>query len=104
MLNDLDRLVAQDPSLGVLIDEIDLRPTLFSPADIGRFADVWRRSGALRQARLAVFVMNPAMYGLNRMFQSLADAHGRMTVFRDLPSAEPWLPPTGATPPPPTHP
>src|SRR5258708_39821338 len=98
MPNALDRPVAQDPSVGVLIDEIDRRPPLFSPADIGRFADVWRRSGALRQARLAGFVMNPAMYGLNRMFQSLADAHGRMNVFRHLPSAEAWLPGKGDQP------
>jgi hypothetical protein len=91
MLEDLDRMVAQDPSLRVLIDETQLRPTLFSVSDIRRFAEVWQHATALRATRLAVFVTNPAMYGLNRMFQSLADAHGRMDAFRDRASALAWL-------------
>ena len=91
MLKGLDELVAQDPSRRVLIDETELRPTLFTPGDIGRFADVWRHATALRGTRLAVFVTNPAMYGLNRMFQSMADAHGHMNVFRDRSDALAWL-------------
>jgi len=91
MLGKLNTLVAEDPSLRVLIDETELRPTLFGPGDIRRFADVWRHAPALRGTRLAVFVTNLAMYGLNRMFQGVADAHGRMDVFRDRPSAVAWL-------------
>ena len=91
MLEALDALVAKDPSRRVLIDETELQPTLFTPGDIGRFADVWRRATALRGTRLAVFVTNPAMYGLNRMFQALADAHGHMSVFRDRSDALAWL-------------
>jgi hypothetical protein len=97
MLKELDALVAQDPTLRVLIDETELRPTLFTPGDIGRFADVWGHAAALRSTRLAIFVTNPAMYGLNRMFQSMADAHGRMEAFRDLSSALAWLQEAGDT-------
>jgi len=64
MLGELDRLVAQDASLRVLIDETDLR-----------------RGTALRASHIAVFVSNLAMYGLNRMFQGLANAADHVGVF-----------------------
>jgi len=93
MLNELDTLIAQDPSLDVLIDEDDLLPSFIGPGDIGRFVETWRRSSALRASRIAVFVSNPAMYGLNRMFQSLIgrDGEGRMSVFSDRRGAVEWL-------------
>ncbi len=91
MLGELDRLVAQDPSLRVLIDETDLRPSLFGPGDIGRFAAAWRRGTALRAGQIAVFVSNLAMYGLNRMFQGLANADDHVGVFHRRADAVAWL-------------
>ena len=91
MLDELDALVAQDVSLRVLIDETDLRPTIFGPGDIGRFADAWRRCAALRSSRIAVFVSNIAMYGLNRMFEGLANAGDHMGVFHTRREALAWL-------------
>jgi hypothetical protein len=93
MLDEVNTLVAQDPSRGVLIDETELRPSFIGPGDIGRFVDAWRRATALRSTRLAVFVSNPAMYGLNRMFQGLLgrDGEDRMQVFTDRARAAAWL-------------
>ena len=91
MLDELDSLVAQDASLRVLIDETDLRPGVFGPGDIGRFATAWRRGTALRATRISVFVSNIAMYGLNRMFQGLANADDRVGVFHDRAHAMAWL-------------
>jgi hypothetical protein len=93
MLEDVNTLIEQDPALSVLIDENDLRPSFVGPGDIGRFVDAWRRSAALRKSRIAVFVSSPAMYGLNRMFQSLIgrDGEGRMMVFGERRGAEAWL-------------
>jgi len=93
MLEELNTLVRDDPSLGILIDETELRPSFVGPGDIGRFAEVWRRSTALPAARIAVFVTNPAMYGLNRMFQGLIGkkGEGRMSVFTDRERAIAWL-------------
>jgi hypothetical protein len=93
MLDELDTLIAQDPSFDVLIDEDDLLPSFVGPGDIGRFVETWKRSSALRASRIAVFVSNPAMYGLNRMFQSLIgrDGEGRMSVFSDRRGAVAWL-------------
>ena len=91
MLERLDALLTADPSLRVLIDENDLRPSFVGPGDIGRFAHAWRQGKALRAARLAVFVANIAMYGLNRMFQGVADAEGNVRVFHDRAHAMAWL-------------
>jgi hypothetical protein len=91
MLAHLDALIAADSSLRVLIDEDDLRPGFVGPGDIGRFVQAWRQGKALRAARLAVFVANIAMYGLNRMFQGLADAEGNVRVFHDRAHAMEWL-------------
>ena len=91
MLDELNTLVRDDPSLGILIDETELRPSFVGPGDIGRFAEVWRRSTALPASRIAVFVTNPAMYGLNRMFQGMADETKRIGVFHDRASATVWL-------------
>jgi len=74
MLGELDRLVAQDASLRVLIDETDLR-----------------RGTALRASHIAVFVSNLAMYGLNRMFQGLANAADHVGVFHRRADAVAWL-------------
>jgi hypothetical protein len=93
MLDELDTLIAQDPSFDVLIDEDGLLPSFIGPGDIGRFVHAWRQASALRSSRIAVFVSNPAMYGLNRMFQSLIgrDGEGRMSVFSDRRGAVAWL-------------
>jgi hypothetical protein len=91
MLGELDGLVADDPSLRVLIDETELRPSIFGPEDIGRFAGAWRRGAALRAGRIAVFVSNIAMYGINRMFQGLANAGDRVGVFHSRADALAWL-------------
>lgn len=91
MLEHLDALITADSSLRVLIDENDLRPGFVGPGDIGRFVHAWRQGKALRAARLAVFVANTAMYGLNRMFQGLADAEGNVRVFHDRAHAMEWL-------------
>lgn len=91
MLEKLNTLIANDASLRVLIDENDLRPSFVGPGDIGLFVQAWRKGKALRATRLAVFVTNPAMYGLNRMFQGLADAEGKVRVFHDRAHAIEWL-------------
>lgn len=65
MLGELDRLIAQDASLRVLIDECGLRPSIFGPGDIGRFA--------------------------NRMFQGLANAGDHVGVFHSRADALAWL-------------
>jgi hypothetical protein len=91
MLETLNIYVETDASLRVLIDENDLRPGFVGPGDIARFVRSWRQGKALRATRLAVFVANPAMYGLNRMFQGLADAEGHVRVFHDRAQAMAWL-------------
>jgi hypothetical protein len=91
MLGQLDQLIAGDRSLRVLIDETELRPSFVGPGDIGRFVGAWKRGTALRAARLAVFTPNLAMYGLNRMFTSLANAEGRVSVFHGRVAALAWL-------------
>jgi len=91
MLDELDRLIGQDASLRVLIDESELRPSLFGPDDIRRFASAWRRAAALRESRMSVFVSNIAMYGLNRMFQGLANAGDHVGVFHERGEAVAWL-------------
>jgi hypothetical protein len=93
MLDELNAMVGQDPSLGILIDETELQPSFVGPGDIGRFAEAWRRGTALPASRIAVFVSNPAMYGLNRMFQGLIGhkGEGRMSVFTDREQAIAWL-------------
>lgn len=99
MLEKLNIFIETDTSLRVLIDEDDLRPGFVGPGDIVRFVKTWRQGAALRNARLAVFVSNPAMYGLNRMFQGIADAEGNVRVFHDRAHAVEWLDstPTGKT-------
>jgi hypothetical protein len=91
MLEKLNIYIETDISLRVLIDENDLRPAFVGPGDIARFVKTWRQGKALRKARLAVFVSNIAMYGLNRMFQGLADAEGNVRVFHDREHAVAWL-------------
>ncbi len=91
MLDDLNNLIASDSSLGVLIDENSLDPMFVGPGDIGRFVGAWRRAEALRSGRMAIFVSNPAMYGLNRVFEGLADSGAHMSVSRDRPSSVAWL-------------
>jgi hypothetical protein len=91
MLGELDALVAKDPTLRVLIDEDDLKPSFIGPADIRRFVDAWRSGSALRATRIAVFTSNIAMYGLNRMFQGLANAEDRVSAFHNRTDALAWL-------------
>lgn len=91
MLDQLNTLAEQDPSLSVLIDETDLDPGFVGPGDIEQFVRAWLGMSALRSTRLAVFVANDAMFGLNRMFEGMTEAQGGMSVFSDRPSAERWL-------------
>jgi hypothetical protein len=87
LLRELD---ARRPSR-VLIDEGGLRPGLIGPAQIGQIVAEWRKASALRAARVAVLAPNPVIYGLNRMFQGLANAEGRIAVFSGRAEALAWL-------------
>jgi hypothetical protein len=91
MLQTVDAHVAADRSLRVLIDETRLRPSLIGKDDIARFVQTWRHCDSIRRTRVAVHVSNPAMFGLNRMFQGLAGVQGGMAVFFDLAAAESFL-------------
>ncbi|MDP9280663.1 MAG: hypothetical protein M3P38_01035 [Chloroflexota bacterium] len=93
MLDELSALAERNTSLRVLIDETGLGAGFVGPADIGRIITAWRRATALRSTRIAVFVSNLAIYGLNRMFQGLSgrDAEGRVSVFTDRAAATSWL-------------
>jgi hypothetical protein len=87
LLRELDAL---SPAL-VLLDESGLRPGMVSPGHIKEIAEQWRKAGALRSARIAVFTPNLVIYGLNRMFQGLADAADRVRVFTSEADARSWL-------------
>jgi hypothetical protein len=91
MLTDVDALIAQDRGLRVLIDETRLAPAWIGPRDLQRFVETWKGAVALRAARMAIFTPNLAMYGLNRMFQGMADETKRIGVFHDGASARVWL-------------
>jgi hypothetical protein len=91
LLNELNALAERDPAVRVLIDETDLGAGFVGPSDIGRIARAWRTAGALRSIRIAAFATNPVIYGLNRMFQGLADGAERVTVFNDRARARAWL-------------
>ena len=75
----------------MLIDETDLGAGLVGPSDISRIAQAWGSAAALRSARIAAFATNPVIYGLNRMFQGLADGAERVSVFNDRVRARAWL-------------
>ena len=75
----------------MLIDETNLGAGFVGPSDIGRIAQAWRKAGALRSIRIAAFATNPVIYGLNRMFQGLADGAERVSVFNDRARARAWL-------------
>lgn len=91
LLNELNALAERDSSLRVLIDETDLGAGFVGPNDIGRIAQAWRKADALRSIRIAAFASNPVIYGLNRMFQGLADGAERVSVFNDRARARAWL-------------
>jgi hypothetical protein len=91
LLKELNALAERDPALRVLIDETDLGAGFVGPSDIGRIADAWRKATALRTVRIAAFASNPVIYGLNRMFQGLADGADHVTVFNDRARARAWL-------------
>ncbi len=91
LLDELNALAEREPAVRVLIDETDLGAGLVGPRDIGRIAQVWRKAGALRSVRIAAFASNPVIYGLNRMFQGLADGAERVSVFNDRARARAWL-------------
>ncbi len=88
---ELNALAERDPALRVLIDETDLGAGFVGPSDIGRIAHAWREAAALRSIRIAAFATNPVIYGLNRMFQGLADGAERVSVFNDCARARAWL-------------
>jgi hypothetical protein len=93
LLDELSALAKRNASLLVLIDETDLGAGFVGPADIRRIIAAWRRATALGSTRIAVFVSNLAIYGLNRMFQGLGgrDAEARVSVFTDRAAAMAWL-------------
>lgn len=93
LLDELSALAERNASLRVLIDETSLGAGFIGPADIGRIIAAWRRATALGSTRIAVFVSNLAIYGLNRMFQGLGgrDAEARVSVFTDRAAATAWL-------------
>ena len=67
----------------MLIDETDFGAGFVGPSDIGRIAQAWRKAAPLRSIRIAAFSSNPVIYGLNRMFQGLAEGAERVSVFND---------------------
>jgi hypothetical protein len=93
LLDELSALAERNTSLRVLIDETSLGAGFIGPADIGRIIAAWRRATALGSTRIAVFVSNLAIYGLNRMFQGLGgrDAEAHVSVFTDRAAATAWL-------------
>ena len=91
LLDELNVLAGRDPALRVLIDETELGAGFVGPSDIGRIARAWKNAAALRQSRIAAFATNPVIYGLNRMFQGLADGAERVSVFNDRARARAWL-------------
>ena len=91
MLKELNALAEKDSSLSVLIDETELDPRFVRPGDMERFVAAWRAGSALRSTRLAVFVLNGAMFGLNRQFEALIDGDLGVSVFSDRAQAEAWL-------------
>ena len=93
LLDELSALAERNSSLRILIDETGLGAGLVGPADIRRIIAAWRRATALSSTRIAVFVSNLAIYGLNRMFQGLSgrDAEDRVSVFTDRAAATAWL-------------
>ncbi|HEY8785715.1 MAG TPA: hypothetical protein VIN63_04490 [Candidatus Limnocylindria bacterium] len=91
LLDELNTLAEREPAVRVLIDETELGAGLVGPSDIGRIAQAWRKAGALRSVRIAAFASNPVIYGLNRMFQGLADGAERVSVFNDRARARAWL-------------
>ena len=91
LLDELNALAEREPAMRVLIDESDLAAGLVGPSDIGRIAQAWRKAAALRSIRIAAFASNPVIYGLNRMFQGLADGAERVSVFNDHARARAWL-------------
>lgn len=91
LLDELNILAEREPGLRVLIDETDLGAGIVGPSDIGRIAQAWRKANALRSVRIAAFASNPVIYGLNRMFQGLADGADHVSVFNDRARARAWL-------------
>jgi hypothetical protein len=91
LLDERHALAERDSSLRVLVDETDLGAGLIGPRDIGRIVQAWPKATALRSVRIAAFTSNPVIYGLNRMFQGLADEAERVSVFRDRARAIAWL-------------
>jgi hypothetical protein len=91
LLDELNALAGREPGVRVLIDETDLGAGFVGPSDIGRIAQAWRAAGALRSIPIAAFASNPVIYGLNRMFQGLADGAERVSVFNDRARARAWL-------------
>ena len=86
----LEELEVRGPA-AVLIDLTDLDVGLISPADIARIARRWADADRLRCASIAVIAPNPVVYGLNRMFQLVSNADGRLSVFWNRADAIDWL-------------
>ena len=91
LLSELNALAEREPAVRVLIDETELGAGFVGPSDIGRIAQAWRKAVALRSVRIAAFASNPVIYGLNRMFQGLAEGAEHVTVFNDRARAKAWL-------------
>jgi hypothetical protein len=91
LLEELNALAERDPAVRVLIGETDLGAGFVGPSEIGKIARAWRDAAALRTIRIAAFASNPVIYGLNRMFQGLAEGAEQVTVFNDRARARAWL-------------
>jgi predicted ATPase len=75
----------------VLVDQTELRPGAISPAQVRRLADLWKGATALKDARIAAYSPNLVIFGLNRMFQLLANSEDRVAVFKGRAEAIAWL-------------
>lgn len=87
LLSDLD---GRRPAF-VLLDETALKVGLIGPADIQRIAQRWGVAEHLRTAVIGIVAPNPVIYGLNRMFQLIAETGSEMRVFTSRPDAMVWL-------------
>jgi predicted ATPase len=75
----------------VLVDETELEAGFIGPSDIIKIADAWRRAKNLRASCIAVVAPNVVVFGLNRMFQLVANEEERIMVFRKREDAADWL-------------
>ena len=93
LLDELEDLGRSRRELAVLIDETEASPGLVGGSEIRRIVEHWRRATTLKRGRVAIVAPGLAMYGINRMGQSLGgeDAEGHIGVFKVRDAATEWL-------------